>query len=150
MSLNKCIKCEQEWHDTEMLTDELCCGCAADRLRDLEQELKKLHDIHHGRCEQLAETRLKLEEANEYIKHLLAKQNTVMGLNDQDIQWLKNHGVKVGSEVGTEEGQKCNRGGCDGDMGYHPVENCSCHINPPCSACVDNPLVCLKCGVEIE
>ena len=31
---------------------------------------------------------------------------------------------------------------------YGPVENCSCHIHPPCSACVNNPLVCPTCGWE--
>lgn len=45
-----------------------------------------------------------------------------------------------------QEGDVCGYEGCDGIMGYEPVENCSCHISPPCSACVENPLVCLKCG----
>lgn len=45
-----------------------------------------------------------------------------------------------------EEGDKCRVEGCDGKYGYQPVENCSCHFNPPCSACVENPLVCLDCG----
>ena len=26
------------------------------------------------------------------------------------------------------------------------VENCSCHINPPCSACVNNQAECKDCG----
>ena len=50
---------------------------------------------------------------------------------------------------GVKEGEICNRDGCVGIMGYEPVENCSCHINPPCSQCVDNPLICLKCGEEL-
>jgi hypothetical protein len=29
-----------------------------------------------------------------------------------------------------------------------PPENCSCHINPPCSSCTDAPLVCCDCGHE--
>jgi hypothetical protein len=45
-----------------------------------------------------------------------------------------------------EEGDKCPQPGCNGIMGYEPVENCSCHINPPCSRCEHNPLVCLECG----
>lgn len=44
------------------------------------------------------------------------------------------------------EGLGCPGVGCDGKMGFNPVEDCSCHINPPCNKCLDNPLVCLKCG----
>lgn len=49
-----------------------------------------------------------------------------------------------------EEGDSCPRYGCDGKMGYEPVENCSCHESMPyqCNACMDNPLVCLACGWE--
>lgn len=46
-----------------------------------------------------------------------------------------------------EEGCKCPE--CDkGTMGYPPVHGCSCHINPPCSACVDNLLKCNECGFD--
>lgn len=38
----------------------------------------------------------------------------------------------------------------EGIMWYAPVEGCSCHINPPCSQCTDNPLVCDACGYEEE
>lgn len=31
-----------------------------------------------------------------------------------------------------------------------PVENCSCHINPPCSACIDRLLICNNCEFEEE
>ena len=37
---------------------------------------------------------------------------------------------------------------CSGSLYYPEVENCSCHINPPCSACTDNPLTCEDCGWE--
>jgi len=48
-----------------------------------------------------------------------------------------------------EEGDICPE--CNnGIMGFEPVENCSCHINPPCSQCVNNPLVCLSCGWDSE
>lgn len=30
-----------------------------------------------------------------------------------------------------------------------PIENCSCHINPPCGTCVASPLVCSKCDLEV-
>lgn len=52
--------------------------------------------------------------------------------------------------VGNQEGDRCNRDGCEGRMGYEPVGNCSCHISPPCAACEHNPLVCLSCGAESD
>lgn len=52
------------------------------------------------------------------------------------------------SKRGCEEGACCNRDGCEGMMQNH-VENCACHINPPCAACVNAPLVCDTCGFEI-
>jgi len=49
-----------------------------------------------------------------------------------------------------EEGDKCSCTNCMGLMGYDRVENCSCHLNPPCNACYNNPLVCLDCGFNPE
>jgi len=43
-----------------------------------------------------------------------------------------------------EEGDKCPE--YEGKLVYYPVENCSCHINPPCQQCVANPLTCEDCG----
>ncbi len=46
-----------------------------------------------------------------------------------------------------EEGDKCEK--CEtGRMEYPETEGCSCHINPPCSACTDKELVCSDCGWE--
>jgi hypothetical protein len=46
-----------------------------------------------------------------------------------------------------EEGDGCPH--CDGGtLGYQPVEGCSCHISPPCRACVTNPFACDSCGWE--
>lgn len=46
-----------------------------------------------------------------------------------------------------EEGDKCPD--CkDGVLGCPKPENCSCHINPPCSACTDLRLTCNVCGWE--
>lgn len=47
-----------------------------------------------------------------------------------------------------QEGDKCAE--CEGTMVLPLVQGCSCHINPPCSACVDNKLTCDKCGWEYE
>ena len=48
-------------------------------------------------------------------------------------------------EEGPLEGDHCPE--CDeGLLEYQSVENCSCHISPPCNACVTNPLRCPLCG----
>lgn len=43
------------------------------------------------------------------------------------------------------EGDRCPE--CGGSFHYPKVENCSCHISPPCGACVDNALECDQCGL---
>lgn len=45
-----------------------------------------------------------------------------------------------------KEDDQCLYMDCTGLYEYRDVENCSCHINPPCGACVENPLVCNQCG----
>lgn len=64
--------------------------------------------------------------------------------------------------IGSREGDTCNRlpepdedalrghrpKPCQGTMIYGPVENCSCHISPPCGWCESNPLICDTCGEE--
>lgn len=48
-----------------------------------------------------------------------------------------------------EEGDLCPE--CKlGIMSYLKVENCSCHISPPCIQCMNNPLICNHCGYEVE
>lgn len=47
--------------------------------------------------------------------------------------------------IGTEEGDICGRYGCDGILEYSEVIRCTCFISPPCSNCVDNPLICPVC-----
>ena len=44
-----------------------------------------------------------------------------------------------------EIGEVCGRDGCDGVIEEKPVENCSCHINPPCSACTTPAEFCPVC-----
>lgn len=46
-----------------------------------------------------------------------------------------------------DEGDKCPKPGCKGDLAYINEEGCSCHISPPCSNCVDAPLICDVCGL---
>jgi hypothetical protein len=45
-----------------------------------------------------------------------------------------------------EEGGKCPE--CEGSLYYPKVRGCSCHINPPCSACTDQRLQCDTCDWE--
>lgn len=48
-----------------------------------------------------------------------------------------------------DEGDKCPKK-CGGVLFYPPITNCSCHINPPCSACLSVKLTCNGCGEEIK
>lgn len=43
------------------------------------------------------------------------------------------------------EGDTCERDGCAGVIAMHRPENCSCHINPPCSACTAPRGYCPEC-----
>jgi len=47
-----------------------------------------------------------------------------------------------------EEGDLCP--GCKGVIHLPPAVDCSCHINPPCSACTSQELVCSLCGMTQE
>jgi len=48
--------------------------------------------------------------------------------------------------IGNETGELCNRDGCKGIIEEHEKEgSCSCHINPPCSYCVDDAHYCPEC-----
>jgi len=49
---------------------------------------------------------------------------------------------------GIEEGTKCGRENCNGIIKVHPVENCSCHISPPCHECTTPRNYCPICGWE--
>ena len=46
-------------------------------------------------------------------------------------------------------GDLCCRDGCCGRLDFHPVANCSCHVNPPCLYCEQGlGLHCPDCGWE--
>lgn len=53
-------------------------------------------------------------------------------------------------EPGQLEGDKCNRDGCTGIIAERAPDNCSCHINPPCHACLKDRHYCPTCGWEAE
>lgn len=45
-----------------------------------------------------------------------------------------------------EEGSPCPEKGCSGILVLGDSVNCSCHINPPCSSCVNAGYKCPECG----
>jgi hypothetical protein len=51
-------------------------------------------------------------------------------------------------QAGVFEGDVCGRDGCQGIIVTHEVEDCSCHINPPCSSCTTPRQYCMECGWE--
>jgi hypothetical protein len=52
--------------------------------------------------------------------------------------------------VGINEDDICNRFKCEGTMQFEHPADCSCHINPPCHACVNNLPVCSECGARAD
>lgn len=48
-------------------------------------------------------------------------------------------------EIGYFKGDICNRNGCQGTM-QRADGVCSCHLNPPCSYCENNEIICDECG----
>lgn len=51
---------------------------------------------------------------------------------------------------GIEEGAVCWRNGCQGVIAVRPVENCSCHIAPPCGECSTPREYCPECDWRAE
>jgi hypothetical protein len=44
------------------------------------------------------------------------------------------------------KGETCNRDGCKGVIDEHETDrSCSCHINPPCSYCIESREYCPVC-----
>lgn len=52
------------------------------------------------------------------------------------------------SDINYGEGEVCGRTGCTGHIERHEVENCSCHLSPPCSACTAPLNFCPECDWE--
>jgi ribosomal protein S27E len=53
-----------------------------------------------------------------------------------------------GQPEGTEEGALCRRDGCEGELRYAEVENCSCHLSALCWGHENTRLECPVCGWE--
>lgn len=44
----------------------------------------------------------------------------------------------------------CRHEDCDGLYKLTREGDCACHITPPCSACMDAPLICRVCNDEVR
>lgn len=49
-----------------------------------------------------------------------------------------------------EEGDACPVANCTGYLEFEEADNCSCHLSPPCSACLETSLFCPECGFVAE
>jgi hypothetical protein len=45
-----------------------------------------------------------------------------------------------------EEGDRCPDSTCKGTLTFQRDGSCSCHVHPPCGACVNSTLTCNVCG----
>lgn len=54
-------------------------------------------------------------------------------------------GVIAVDNIGHEEGEVCNRRGCQGIIAESERRDCSCHISPPCSNCIEDRSYCPDC-----
>lgn len=88
--------------------------------------------------------------AQSFVNYIDSKKQGFYALTEGEFAKVLQAMEEDESNGGKGEGDICNRAGCKGEMGYTRVDDCSCHINPPCSACVDAPLVCSDCGYIFE
>lgn len=70
------------------------------------------------------------------------------GKQEDKRQPVKGNPVHPLVSSGVEEGSVCGRNECKGIIAVHPVVNCSCHLNPPCSACTSPRNYCPVCDWE--
>jgi len=53
-------------------------------------------------------------------------------------------------EITAEEGSRCPDVFCTGTLELPKAENCSCHISPPCNACIEVVPTCNECGLGVR
>lgn len=92
-----------------------------------------------------SEDSLKVVEVDEGVDRgengkTLSSLYKIVEMNKEDSCKAERYGIS--------EDEVCNRDGCKGIMKREKEGSCSCHINPPCSACVDAHLVCSVCGFD--
>lgn len=108
--------------------------------------MAKIQNAETTRIMELTFIKDKLEQA-----HALARKGGHVITEDID-EIIKQVQLTIDTPPLIEEGDKCPKFGpsCCGRMKIKSTENCSCHINPPCSGCVSAGLVCDDCGHEVE
>jgi outer membrane murein-binding lipoprotein Lpp len=93
-------------------------------------------------------------EENRKLKDLLTEERRLHGLTvcqveaaqrDKSALSLAIH-MRKELTVGKNEGDVCGRDECPGILAHPPVKDCTCHLSPPCNACVENLLTCSVCG----
>lgn len=84
----------------------------------------------------------------DFNEHIIVGSNDCKKCNEFSTIYKDEHFVICKQEIGKEEDSVCNRMGCGGIIELHPSDNCSCHINPPCTSCTDPRLFCTTCGWE--
>lgn len=62
---------------------------------------------------------------------------------------LADHIAKRGQPRYAEPDGPCIHRGCAGHYEIVRQGDCSCHIAPPCGACVGAPLICSECGHDV-
>ena len=95
----------------------------------------------------LIEGRALLQQALEYAGPGVTPKIEA-ALEAQAAQVVELEEEQAESAEGSEDGTRCNRNGCEGIIEVVKPENCSCHVNPPCDACVDAKAGCAVCGWE--
>lgn len=78
-------------------------------------------------------------------------EDVVASIPEDKLDWAMQQverTPKPNKEKGLLAGEACNRNDCNGVIEEHPVENCSCHISPPCSQCVEPREYCPACEWE--
>ena len=68
--------------------------------------------------------------------------------NDELLQRQRSAMLRVARQPNGGGPDLCNRNGCAGIINERPVENCRCHICPPCHACTESRVFCPECGWE--
>jgi hypothetical protein len=48
--------------------------------------------------------------------------------------------------IGFDSGEICGRASCKGEISLREIENCSCHLDAPCSSCTEPRGQCGECG----
>lgn len=83
----------------------------------------------------------RLRESEKHTRECLVR----LDLYNTQLEALKRLKTSSAPGYGFEKGEVCGRNGCPGIIKERERRGCSCHINPPCSSCVEEVAYCEKC-----